>query len=227
MAIRNFDYINQLPDEDSPKGRKSSSANAKNIMVPGRKLRSEDNILEFFGDCAFDSKAMGHRLKEVRNSLNMSGIEFASILGLSETGLRKVENGYLWPSIRIFPILYGAFGVDIIWLIMGSTSTRQRILSAFCGMDDKELFDIFIRLYSYFSCGDTGAFCINNGRARGVSDMAKWENTFYRALTPDDIKQENDNVPYQYNTVDDMKENIDKLGPEGLAALKEYINSIK
>lgn len=226
MAIKNYDYINRLP-EDLSQDKKNSSMSSKNILAPGRKLSNEDEILELFGDCVFDSKAMGRRLKEVRHSLNMSGIEFASLLGLSETGLRKVENGYLWPSIRIFPILYAAFGVDIIWLLLGVTSTRQRILSAFCGMEDKELFDIFVRLYSYFSFGDTGAFCIDNGRARGVSDIAKCENTFYRALTPDDIKQENDNVPYRYNTIDEMKENIDKLSPEGIAALKNYINSLK
>lgn len=175
-----------------------------------------------------DLAAIGLRMKEVRNKLGLGGEELALLTGISNTALRKIEAGQLWPPHRCLMSLYEKFHIDIIWLLFGVISTRQKILSAFSGMNDEDLFDLFIRLFSYFAMSDAGAFDPRNGKVGGVSDLSKWDQTYYKALTMEDAQKLQKQSYHQYKSIpteslDSIKEMYMNMSEVDRKQLKEII----
>lgn len=191
----------------------------------------KDNIFLIPNSPILDLAAIGLRMKEVRNKLGLGGEELALLTDISNTALRKIETGQLWPPHRCLISLYEKFHVDIMWLLFGVTSNRQKVLSAFSGMNDEDLFDLFIRLFSYFTMSDAGAFDSNNGKIGGVSDFAKWDQVYYRALTAEEAQELQKQSYHEYKSVpteslDNIKELYASMSGKDRKQLMEFFRSI-
>lgn len=161
-----------------------------------------------------DAIAVGNRLAAVRIALRMSMREFGENLQLSPDGISKMERGDIAPGGRTLILLHEFYGVDIQWLLFGCHTTHMDLLNVLSNMDDAIKFDIFTRLYSYFSnpkWNDKICFIPNHRTAKNVTHFAKWEHTLYRPIS--DGEKMDDEVEF-VNDVENAtftREELDEL----------------
>ncbi|MGG1154412.1 helix-turn-helix transcriptional regulator [Brevibacillus formosus] len=63
-------------------------------------------------------KTLGKRVKFVRKQHNMTQVNFAKSLGISQANLSEIESGKSIPSIEILVSLVTQYKVDMHWLIL-------------------------------------------------------------------------------------------------------------
>lgn len=59
---------------------------------------------------------MNTRIKQVRNALNMSQIDFGQKIAISGPAVAKIENGKNNPSDQTFKLICLVFGISYSWL---------------------------------------------------------------------------------------------------------------
>ncbi|MDO4607812.1 MAG: helix-turn-helix transcriptional regulator [Clostridia bacterium] len=68
---------------------------------------------------------LGKRIAELRAKTNMTQIELAEKLGITDRAISKWENGNSYPDITFLPILADLFNVTIDYIIRGKSQTIQ------------------------------------------------------------------------------------------------------
>ena len=140
-----------------------------------------------------DYKKIGERLVKVRNNTGLYISDMAKTLNISVAALSKIERGELSISGNSLIILHETFGVDIEWLLFGTTSTADKVCSVLYSMPNSDIIDIFLGIQSYLVTGDKGML---NARTNEVvmPDISTNENGKYRFLTHKDLPT--DYVPF-------------------------------
>lgn len=136
----------------------TTKAVKKNYPTRLRESSSIKEELLYYKKCeSGDYKKIGERISDIRARLGMTPEEMSTFLGISRAGMFKLEEGELQPSGKILIMLYESFGIDPTYLLLGTSSSCDKILRGLSGMSNSELMDIFIRLQTYFVTGDKGA----------------------------------------------------------------------
>lgn len=83
-------------------------------------------------------ESIGHRIKQVIDSLGISQAEFAKRVNISQSMVSKICSGSAEPSYRTISDICQNFGVDVIWLETGcgtmhSTNAEDTLLAVFTG----------------------------------------------------------------------------------------------
>jgi transcriptional regulator with XRE-family HTH domain len=68
-----------------------------------------------------DSTAIGRRIREVRG-FDLTQEELAKVLGITQTGLSKLERGERLPTLEVLLKLRAFCGKPIDWIITGEES---------------------------------------------------------------------------------------------------------
>ena len=63
--------------------------------------------------------SLGKRLKSIRKLNNMTQIEFARLIGVSQGTLSDIEKDRCKPSVDTLVSIRKSFKVDINWLLVG------------------------------------------------------------------------------------------------------------
>lgn len=172
----------------------------KGASVSSRKrpnyIRTNSNTLQPKFTCSrnLDAVSIGARLSQTRKGLGVTQEEMAKALFISPPGFRKLENGIAWPSGQVLVRLHDVYGIDITWLLYGIHSSYMDILIAISTQDDSRKFDLFTRLYSYFSVEhDPAVFSPSrNNECKNVDHFATWVDGIY--LPSEQIAEEDTDV---------------------------------
>lgn len=70
---------------------------------------------------------MNKRIKEIRQSENMSLVKFASKIGISDSAVKKLETGENNPSEQTIRAICSEFGINRLWLETGEGEMRKPI----------------------------------------------------------------------------------------------------
>jgi transcriptional regulator with XRE-family HTH domain len=70
-----------------------------------------------------DFKAIGKRIRQVRNSHGLKQDEFAEKIGVNRHSLSRIESGKQQPPLDILGALWSVYKVDANWLINGVESS--------------------------------------------------------------------------------------------------------
>lgn len=157
-----------------------------------------------------DAVKVGKRIFKVRTGLGMSLDQFGKALHLSYNSISKMELGRVPPNARTVVLMHSLYGVDPVWLLFGRHTTHMDILNTLSCCNDSILFDVFVRLYSYFGSDDRDKICLvpNCKAAKGVTDFAKWQDGLYRPIKggelPDDEVDFTSEIPAYSNDDDDV-----------------------
>lgn len=153
-----------------------------------RQLKTPDDgrVLDFtyIRTNDLDQEAVGDRIKAIRLANNLTLEKMAESLNISLSGLRKLETGLAFPSGKNIFLLHEIYGVDISWLLYGVHSNHMSILEALQAETDESKFDIFTRLYSYFSTHDTMCLVESYGKAPGTEHFANWDGVYFKEIKP-------------------------------------------
>lgn len=157
------------------------------INIPSRKrsrIRDSKDALEIIKYCSEDlsPEKVGERIFSIRKAHSLRQEDMALQLNLSVSGLRRLEAGLSFPNGLTLVKLHEQFGVDILWLLYGTHSSHMDILTLLSAEDDSVKFDIFTRLFSYFSSHDCKSFIPSHGRCAGVEHFSEWDGTFYKPI---------------------------------------------
>ena len=81
---------------------------------------------------------IGHRIKQVIDSLGISQAEFAKKVNISQSMVSKICSGSAEPSYRTISDICKNFGIDVIWLETGigemfNKSSEDELLALFLG----------------------------------------------------------------------------------------------
>lgn len=68
---------------------------------------------------------VGARIAELRAKRNMTQVELAEKLNVSDKAVSKWETGGCYPDVTVFPQLADLFGVSIDYLMRGASRTVQ------------------------------------------------------------------------------------------------------
>lgn len=136
-----------------------------------------------------DTEEVGRRILQVRTRLGMSLDQFGRSVHLSYNSISKMELGKVPPNARTVVLLHSLYGVDPVWLLFGRHTTHMDILNTLSCCNDKVLFDVFVRLYSYFSSDERDKICLvpNCRSAKGVTNFSKWQDGLYRPIESEEI----------------------------------------
>ena len=74
-----------------------------------------------------DELYVGTRIAELRNINNMTQLELAEKLGVTDRAVSKWETGSGYPDISLLPQIADTFNVSIDYLLRGRTSIKQEI----------------------------------------------------------------------------------------------------
>ena len=101
------------------------------------------------------SKEVGLRLKELRQRLNMTQVQWGEKLGISGSAVAKHENGVTFPTVKMLNILSSQYNVSMDYLLCGrgtlfhenkDTSDSNRLKNIIKG--DIELEELFSQVSS-------------------------------------------------------------------------------
>ena len=81
---------------------------------------------------------IGERIKQIISAYNLTQLEFAQKLNISQSMVSKLCSGDAVPSVRTMSDICKTFGIDIIWLETGcgqmhSTNAEDTLLAVFTG----------------------------------------------------------------------------------------------
>ena len=136
------------------------------------------NMLPFYYEknCGATAEAIGERLRSIRTTIGLTLDSMSEKLSSSRSGYRKMEIGEAFPNGQTLFLLHDEFGVDIVWLLYGRHSTHSDILRYLRNEDECVKFDIFVRLYSYFSTKEQASLVPFHDCCEGVEHFAKFGN---------------------------------------------------
>lgn len=202
--------------------------NNESKVVISRTFSEKTYPKNYYKKCeAFDLKAIGRRLTSIREGMGLTINEMAETLFLSYSGLKKLEEGNSFIGASVLILLHERYGVDLLWLLLGRHTTHDDVCLGLMHLNREELFDIFVRLFSYFQGGDEAALNPLNGKLSGIKDFAKWDNTFYRLMTQEEAQEAE--VPYEdWNvTKQEIEKNLIDMDPESRKSVLSFIESMK
>ncbi|MCM3078526.1 MULTISPECIES: helix-turn-helix transcriptional regulator [Brevibacillus] len=85
---------------------------------------------------------LGERVKMVRKRNKLTQVDFAKILGISQSNLSEIESGKSKPSIDVLISLITQFEIDLQWLLLSEvTSCKTEIAK-----DEMELISSYRKL---------------------------------------------------------------------------------
>ena len=84
--------------------------------------------------------------------------------------------GNALPNGQTLFLLHDIFGVDIYWLLMGRCATHSFLMNSLAKEEDREKFDIYVRLYSYFSTKKLTALVPFCETCDGVKHFVNWNS---------------------------------------------------
>ena len=150
---------------------------------------------------------IGRRIRQFREKRGYSINSFAQQLDISFSTMQKIEYGYLYPSAKALINMHQAYGVDIYYILFGIKTFHRDILHALQGLSREELFDIYNRLYVYFSCNTENALLPENGSLPLAPRCAGWDGTYFRKFPSyDDVKSNTQFKPITEINPEDDKE---------------------
>lgn len=89
--------------------------------------------------------SVGERLKELRDSKNMSLRELANVLEISNSVISAYETGKSSPTVNVIAKYIEHFGIDANWLVIGTkktgddlTENEVEILELFKWLQERE-----------------------------------------------------------------------------------------
>jgi len=164
MAERDI-ILNESKGQQQPMYRVKKASDLSNLK---QYFRGESN-----------PEQIGLRLFSIRKSLGITQEDMAASLNISTSGYRRLENGAALPSGTILIMMHELYGINILWLLYGVHSTHSDILNALSSESEQVKFDIFTRLYSYFSTHDSRSFLLNNGEGKAVEHFAAWDGAYF------------------------------------------------
>lgn len=151
-------------------------------------------IIKFFYKRTEDDakRSIGQRVHLIRKSNHLTIRAIAKSLGISDGTFRRIEDGVHYPSGQILILLHEVYGVDITWLLYGTHSTHDDILTALQTESEQSKFDIFVRLFSYFASEDALSLVAAYNNCSGIEHFAKWNGDYYVSQTdmPDTGREE-------------------------------------
>lgn len=176
---------------------------------------------------AFNAAEIGKRLAEFRKGIGLSQSEFAKLINCSYTGLRKFEAGECFPGAGVLIMLHEKLGVDLQWLLFGRHSTHGDVCYALMHLKKDELFDIFLRLMSYYQSGKISALNPANGNVEEAGRFAEWDGTLYRCF--DDAQTtSNEDVFCNWSiTADEIKNSLPSLNEKQQENVLAYIKFLQ
>lgn len=74
-----------------------------------------------------DKIKIGSQIKEVRKLNELSQVEFAAKIGVSQGNLSEIETGRLFPSLDTIIKIVDTFNLDINWLIKNGETQLNAI----------------------------------------------------------------------------------------------------
>lgn len=170
--------------------------------------KTTKNSIPMYNDGRTELAAdIGRRIRQFREKRGYTLNSFAQQLDISISSMQKIEYGYLTPSLKSIINMHQAYGVDIYYILFGTRTFHNDVLSALQGLSREELFDIYNRLYVYFSCNSENALQPENGSLPLAPGCAGWDGTYFRKFpTYDDVKDETPLRPQTENKPDDAIE---------------------
>ncbi len=161
------------------------------------KKNPDEAFLYYAKESKLNPEAIGQRVREVIEQFDLTFHSMGRLIHCSPALLEAVTTGRCLPNSMQLYYLHETLGVNLEWLLFGVSSTRSKILAGLYAMDDKDLFDIFTRLYAYINDGDRGHLDAHQ-QVSGVSHFAKYDMNVYRPLTDAD-EPDPDLQPYLDN----------------------------
>lgn len=154
--------------------------------------KREQNKIPMYVDSRTElASDIGRRIRQFREKRGYTINSFAQQLDISSSAMQKIEYGYLYPPLKAIINMYQVFGVDIYYILFGTRTFHNDVLSALQGLPKEELFDIYNRLYAYFSCDAENALQPENGSLPLAPGCAGWDGSYFRRFpTYDDVKDE-------------------------------------
>lgn len=174
-----------------------------------------------------DTVGIGKRMCAVRESVGYTAEAMAERLKVSYSGLRKVELGESVPSARMLFGLHELLGIDLVWLLYGKHTLHDDLLSALYATDDAVKFDIFVRLFSYFSTNDNTVFSPSNNKCGSVQHFAKWDFPLYRPLQKDETPDEETEYEDSFELDAAMLKRIRSLNKDEAMKMFELFKTLK
>lgn len=74
-----------------------------------------------------DATKVGARIAELRNEKNITQLELAEKLGVTDRAVSKWETGGSYPDVTLLPQIADVFGVSIDYLLRGKSVTVHKI----------------------------------------------------------------------------------------------------
>lgn len=124
---------------------------------------------------------IGQRFLSFRQSLHYIACDFSRVLDVSPSGLKKMESGDLHVTGLVLLRLHALLGLDLNWLIFGASTSASECISVLSsdGFYETDLFDIFIRLYSFLISKDRA--CLSGATSLPFIDhFAKYDEKLHR-----------------------------------------------
>ncbi len=75
-----------------------------------------------------DATKVGARIAKLRNEMNITQLELAEKLGVTDRAVSKWETGIGYPDVTLLPQIADVFGVSIDYLLRGKSVIKQRIM---------------------------------------------------------------------------------------------------
>lgn len=74
-----------------------------------------------------DATKVGARIAKLRNEMNITQLELAEKLGVTDRAVSKWETGIGYPDVTLLPQIADVFGVSIDYLLRGKSVTVHKI----------------------------------------------------------------------------------------------------
>ncbi len=78
-----------------------------------------------------DEMKVGKRIADLRNINNITQLELAEKLGVTDRAVSKWETGCGYPDIVLLPLIADVFNVSIDYLLRGSTIKKQKFYAEY------------------------------------------------------------------------------------------------
>jgi transcriptional regulator with XRE-family HTH domain len=111
------------------------------------------------------------RLRQVRESANLSQEEFAEILGISVSAYKKVERGENHVSLACLKKLYVAMNVSTDYILYGDKEKLEDTWRMILNCSEQDKMFLFLKLLSYFTKSKSFVFPSPNSQLQDEKDI--------------------------------------------------------
>lgn len=128
-----------------------------------------------------DNKEVGKRIKEIRESHQLTQEQLAEILKVTPVAVRDYEKGKYGISKEVMLMFKQHFHVSIDVLLFGESTEQERLLSFIISATEQDKMRTFLYLWTYFVAGKKKGTVKRADLNRAADDLlhlveAEWVN---------------------------------------------------